>query len=275
MTTSDVAVREDSPTVVSFLRNNQQMLSESLPAHLSSDRFVRLALTAMRKTPDLQRCTPQSFVGSLLTASALGLEPEVAGECYLVPYDTKYRDETGRERKRLEAQLIIGYQGVAKLFWQHPLARHLEAEAVHEADYFDWQKGTNPYLHFKPAAGGRGPVVAYYAVGGLSTGATEFVVLTPTEVQALRRGKVGTKGDIPDPQRWMERKTVLKQLLKLLPKSVMLAQALRVDEQLGTSLAAASAARAITQGEVMADLPPTPDDPGDTEIAGPLIPPAQ
>lgn len=254
-----VQTTEARQTVVEFIKGHSQMIAESLPQHLSSERFVRLALTSMRKTPKLQECSPQSFIGALLTASALGLEPDVAGECYLVPYNDR--------RRGMETQLIVGYQGVAKLFWQHPMARHLEAEAVHEQDVFDWQKGTDAYLKFRPASGDRGKVIAYYALASLSNGATEFVVLTPNEVKLLRGGKEGTSGDIPDPQRWMERKTVLKQLLKLLPKSVLLAQALRVDEQTGSSLAAAGAAKAITQGEVMADLPAIPSEPEPPDAA--------
>lgn len=260
-----VQTTEPRNTVVAFIKNHTQMLSESLPQHLSSERFVRLALTAMRKTPKLQVCTPESFIGALLTASALGLEPDVAGECYLVPYDDRRKGIT-------ECQLIVGYQGVAKLFWQHPMAKHLEAEAVHENDVFDWQKGTDPFLRFRPASGDRGKVIAYYALAGLSNGASEFVVLSPDEVQILRGGKVGTKGDIADPQRWMERKTAVKQLLKLLPKSVILAQALRVDEQVGSSLAAAGAAKAIVHGEVMGELPPVPGDTPTDEPDGPMFP---
>lgn len=255
-----VQPEEARQTVVEFIKGHSQMIAESLPQHLSSERFVRLALTSMRKTPKLQECSPQSFIGALLTASALGLEPDVSGECYLVPYKDRVRG--------METQLIIGYQGVAKLFWQHPLAQHLEAEAVYANDVFDWQKGTNSFLRFRPASGERGDLIAYYALAGLANGATEFVVLSPKEVAVLRGGKVGPKGDIADPQRWMERKTALKQLLKLLPKSVLLTQALRVDEQVGSSLAAAGAAKAITKGEVMADLPPTPAEPD-----GPMIPP--
>ena len=187
--------------------------------------MARLLLTAVRQTPKLAQCDPQSFAGAVLTASALGLEPNLTGEAYLIPY--------GRE-----CQLVIGYQGLVKLFWQHPLAAHVDAQAVYQGDEFDYAYGLDPFLRHKPAPGGtnRGDVIAYYAVAALKTGAKTFLVMTPEEVKALRGGKVGPSGKIADPQRWMERKTVLRQLFKTLPRSTDLNAALASDEVAGSTL---------------------------------------
>ena len=216
--------------------------------------MARLALTVVRKTPLLSQCTPQSFAGALLTAAALGLEPGVNDEAYLVPY---------RDKKKgiVEAQLIIGYQGMAKLFYQHPLAQNLDAQVVYENDEFDYEMGTAQYLRHKPALSDRGKIVAYYAVAKLTTGATAFTVLSPQEVKTLRRGKVGTSGDIPDPQHWMERKTVLRQLIKLLPKSANLITAAASDERAGSEL---YRDRMLEKGGPAA-IEPAPADSGEDE----------
>jgi len=198
-------------------------MQRALPKHMDADRMARIALTVLRKTPALQQCTPESFMGALLTASQLGLEFGAANEAYITPYSR-------------EAQLIIGYQGYAKLFYQHPLARFLDSQAVYANDAFDYGYGTEPFLTHKPARGDRGELVCFYAVAGLTTGATQFVVLSPAEVRALRGGKVGSSGGIADPQRWMERKTAIRQVLKLLPKSPTLAQAMVADEVTRTDL---------------------------------------
>ena len=195
------------------------MIAEALPKHLDSGRFTRLALTTLRKTPQLQQCAPESFIGALLTASALGLEPDVNGECYLVPY-------------KRECTLIIGYQGISKLFWQHPLSDRLSAEYVCANDHFEFRKGTDPFIDHRPAIGDRGPVVAYYAIVGLKNGATWFDVFTPAQIKALR-GQV-RKGSIADPEHWMERKTALKQVLKLAPKATSLGQVQAFDEKPGS-----------------------------------------
>ncbi len=240
-----------APTIASFITTLQPEIARALPKHLDADRIARLALTVVRQTPGLASCKPESFAGALLTAAALGLEPGVSGEAYLVPYGQ-------------ECQFIPGYQGLTKLFYQHPAARHIDAQAVHERDSFDYAYGLDPFLTHKPAIGERGEVIAYYAVASLNNGARAFVVLSPQEVKALRGGKVGPSGKIADPMRWMERKTALKQLLKTLPKSTALNLALAADEVNGSTLrnrqlAEAGVAGAIEAPELPAEAPPGVD----------------
>jgi recombination protein RecT len=227
--------QEQPPTVAGMIQSLRPELARALPKHMDADRLARIALTLVRRDAmeaaktgrrdTLAGCSPESFAGCLLTAAALGLEPGIGGEAYVVPYGK-------------EATLIVGYQGLAKLYFQHPLAKHLDAQAVREADEFDYAYGLEPFLRHKPARGDRGPVVYYYAVASLSTGASAFVVLTPDEVKALRAGKVGPQGKIADPMDWMGRKTALRQLVKLLPKSATLVRALDVDERPGSELRA-------------------------------------
>lgn len=214
-----------APTIAQVITQMQGEIARALPKHMDADRMARLALTVVRRTPQLAETTPASFAGALLTASALGLEPGVNDEVYLVPY--------GRE-----CQLIIGFKGMTKLFYQHPMAKHIDAQVVYEHDDFDYQYGTNPYLVHKPARGDRGAVECYYAVASLSNGATAFVVLSPEDVKALRQGKVGPdpRFKAGDPMRWLERKTAIRQLVKILPQSTTLAAAAEADERTGTDL---------------------------------------
>lgn len=224
--------QQDRPTVARMIQSLVPEISRAVPKGMDGDRLARLALTTLRKTPKLAQCTPESFAGSLMTAAGLGMEPNTpTGECYLVPYEDK-------QRRVVEAQLIIGYQGFTKLFYQHPLAASIDAQAVFERDEFDYAYGSAPYLTHKPAREpvDRGEIIYYYAVATLTNGGGKFVVLTPDEVKALRSGREGPSGKIADPQRWMERKTAVRQLLKLLPRSTELNRALAVDEQVGSAL---------------------------------------
>lgn len=232
---TDIELPSDrQPSVAAFIKQLTPEIQRALPRGMDATRMARLALTVVRQSEiaakksgkpaqSLANCDPQSFAGALLTASALGLEPGVNGEAYLIPY-------------RGECTLVIGYQGMAKLFWQHPLAQHLDAQAVRRRDSFDFALGLDPYLVHKPARGDRGDVTDFYAVAALTTGARHFVVLTVDEVRELRKGRVGSQGDIPDPMHWMERKTALRQLVKLLPKSATLAVAMSMDERSGSDL---------------------------------------
>ena len=54
----------------------KQQVALALPKHMTADRFVRVALTALLKTPKLQDCTPESVIQCMLNCSALGLEPD-------------------------------------------------------------------------------------------------------------------------------------------------------------------------------------------------------
>lgn len=231
-TTSEVATTNGQPGIAGFIQRCVPEIERALPRHLNADRLARLALTEVRKTPKLGACTPQSFAGALLTAAALGLEVGTTGEAYLVPYEHR----RGALAGTVECQLQVGYQGYTKLFYQHPLAADIDAQAVHEHDDFDFTYGTAKFLRHRPARGDRGPVIYYYAVAELSTGASHFVVLTPDEVKVLRGGKTGPSGNIDDPQRWMERKTAIRQCLKMLPKSTTLSGAIVAEDRTGTEL---------------------------------------
>lgn len=249
MSTEIDRISEKARPVAQFIERLRPEIARALPKHLDGDRIARLALTVVRQSirqagggKSLADCSPESFAGSLLTAAALGLEPGVNQEAYLVPY-------------KGECTLIVGYQGLAKLFWQHPLAKHLDAHAVHEHDDFDYAYGLGQYLRHKPARGDRGVITDYYAVAELSTGASAFVVLSTDEVKALRGGKSGPSGQIADPMHWMERKTALRQLVKLLPKSTNLNAAIAVDEHKGSTLLERGVPQAIGDGAMEA-LPP-------------------
>jgi recombination protein RecT len=221
-----------------------------------TDRLVRIAISAARSSEMMQRATPLSLAGALMTAAVLGLEVNTpTQEAYLVPYQNRRAPKVDGEFQ-VEAQLIVGYQGFVKLHRQHPSAGDIYAEAVYPEDDFHYAKGTNPYIHHvpKPEARAEGSEPThYYAVAQLANGATPFVVLTAAEVRKLRKGKVGPSGDIEDPQRWMERKVPLKQLTKLLPKSTEMSLAVAADEEGGTELY-----RQRVQAE-RADQPPALD----------------
>ena len=204
-------------TVQSLVRDNWQAIAQSLPSTMDPKRFARLVFNSVRRTPKLAQCTATSLVGSLLASSVLGVEVDTPlGEAYLVPYGS-------------DAQLIIGYQGIVKLYRQHPMAGSVSSGWVGERDRLEYAYGTKPFLNHFPALGDRGAPVAVWASYTLKDGTTDFVVLSMDEVRELR-GKV-KKGDIADPQQWMARKTALKQVLKLAPKSTQLAAALVIDEQ--------------------------------------------
>ncbi|MFZ2445727.1 MAG: recombinase RecT [Syntrophobacteraceae bacterium] len=103
-------------------------LQRALPNNMNADRMARLALTLIRQKPALAQCNPMSFLGALMSASALGLEPNLVGHAYIVPY-------------KRETTLIVGYKGMLELVRRsgevigNPVARLVYANDIFELEY--------------------------------------------------------------------------------------------------------------------------------------------
>ncbi len=245
-----VATQEKKMDIATFIRNQIDELGNALPSFITPERFVRIAVTATRLNPKLTRCTQMSILGALFQSAQLGLEPNVEGQAYLIPYDnTKYVN--GKKVVVTECQFQIGYKGYIDLFYRHGTALTLDMHTVYENDIFEYTYGTNPYLKHCPTLKDRGEVIGYYAVATLKNGGSIFKVMSKEE--CIEHGKTHSKCYITkewDSDRrcyvnvtphfapsspWakdlnaMCKKTVLIQLAKLLPKSVELQKALAMD----------------------------------------------
>ena len=77
-------------TIFDVIERGKSQFAAALPKHLSSERFVRIAITSIRQNPGLAPCTQESLLGALMTVAQLGLEPGgVLGQCYLIPFKNK------------------------------------------------------------------------------------------------------------------------------------------------------------------------------------------
>ncbi len=260
--TGNGAVEKSQPTTAQFLASMAPEMARAVPKHLNPDRLARIVLTEVRRTPLLAQCTLESFGGAVMTCAQLGLEPGATGEAYLLPFKNS---RTGN----FEAQLVVGYQGMAKLFWQSPIAKSLDAQVVYSNDYFEYEYGLAPKLIHRPVLNDRGEPIAYYAVATTTTGGSAFVVLSRADVEKIRkRSKAKDAGPWQTDYDAMSRKTAVRQLFKLLPKSPELARAVAHDETVRTELApeALDASPAYIEAEVVD--PQTgeiaPDDDGPT-----------
>lgn len=243
--------QEKKVDMATFIRNQIGELGNALPSFISPERFVRVAVTAVRLNPKLGECTQASFLGALFQAAQLGLEPNVEGQAYLIPYsNTKYVN--GRKTKVLEAQFQIGYKGYIELFYRHGAALTIDMHTVYENDRFEYQYGTNGYIKHCPVLKDRGEPIAYYATATLRNGGTAFKVMSKEE--CIEHGQTHSKCYIT--MEWSDlenkyvkvdepyfepsspwakdlnamcKKTVLIQLAKVLPKSVELQKAIAMD----------------------------------------------
>ncbi|MCV7424381.1 recombinase RecT [Mycobacterium yunnanensis] len=222
--TAAVAKTNDKPTLAQLIEQMKPEIGRALPKHMNPERMARIATTVLRQTPALARCTPESFLGALMTSSQLGLEPGPTGEAYLVPYGTV-------------CTFIPGYRGLIKLARNSGQLVDIWAEVVYENDTFKYTLGLRRDLQHEPAAGERGKPIYVYAAAQLKDGGTPFVVMTYTEVEAIRaRSKAGRNGPWVTDWNAMAKKTLVKQLAKWLPLSAEFTSATVLDGTVRTDV---------------------------------------
>lgn len=217
--------KKGEPSLTQLIQQMKPEIAKALPRHMDPDRMARIATTVLRQTPALGRCSPESFLGALLTASQLGLEPGPLGEAYLVPYGN-------------QVTFIPGYRGLVKLAWQSDRLKAFNAHVVHENDEFTYEYGLEPTLRHKPALTDRGSVVAVYAAAVFTNGGSVFEVMSVEDVEAIRRrSKASNNGPWKTDWSAMARKTVTKQLAKWMPLSTEFSSAVSRDGTVRTDIA--------------------------------------
>jgi len=226
------AVSNPAPVIPFEQAIETAMLSvkTSIPNHIDFNIALQMFKNLRSKNPALASCTKESLIGAMLTASELGLMP-VNQQVYFIPY-------FNNKKNVMECQLQIGYQGMVDLFYRSDRAVSVDAKAVREKDIFEYDDGLNPMLTYKPCFKGLpGETYGYYAMAKLKDGGIKIVYMTKDEVMAHAKQfckAIDKNGNFTGP--WgtnfdeMGKKTVLKKLFKVLPKSINLEKALEVDE---------------------------------------------
>lgn len=226
----DTAVAKAQPKPIQTLRTMLDkalpQIKLALPRHMSAERMLRVAVTAAQRTPDLLKCDPLSFVGAVVQASQLGLEPDgILGHAYLAPFNNR---KTGRK----EVQLIAGYRGLIDLARRSGHVATISSHVVHERDKFDFAYGLEDRLEHVPHMDGdKGDPRCVYAVARLRDGGYAFDVMTVDEIERIRKSSKSANGDAWS-NHWgeMARKTVIRRLMKYLPLSPELQKAVALDE---------------------------------------------
>lgn len=237
--------RQPMKPLKTLIEEASKELGRALPEHMRAERLVRIALTNIRMVPDLARCSPESFLGALFTAAQLGIEP-IAGRAYLLPFYNSKKKPDGTWHKVLEAQFVMGYRGLAELFYRHEKAIMLNWGTVKQNDEFEAEFGTNAFLRHRMAADERGETVGFYVIADLGAAKPfHYMKLAECLEHGRKHSKTfdkkaknpdGSFGAFYDNSPWatnrdaMCLKTVLIQLCKVLPLSFELQRAIEQDE---------------------------------------------
>ena len=215
-----------------YIKQMENEIKKALPSVITPERFTRIVLSALSANPKLQECTPQSFLGAMMTAAQLGVEPNTPlGQAYLIPYFN------GKE-KRLECQFQLGYKGIMDLAYRSGDVSTIQAHAVYENDEFAFEFGLDPKLRHIPAKSDRGAPTHFYAVFRTKDGGYGFEVMSIDDVRqhAQKYSKAFSSGPWQSNFEEMAKKTVLKKVLKYAPLKSDFVRGLSADETIKTEV---------------------------------------
>lgn len=183
----------------------QQQFAAALPKHLTTERFCRVAITALSKTPKLQECTQASFFKCLLDLAAMGLEPD-GRRAHLIPYGK-------------EATLVIDYKGLVELVRRSGDVVKIHADVVCENDTFEHSMG-EVKVHTYDLRKDRGEPYAAYAQVTLRDGSVQAEIMSKADIEKIRaKSKAGKSGPWVDHWEEMAKKTAFRRLTKWLTLS--------------------------------------------------------
>jgi recombination protein RecT len=208
------------PTIREYLSGEgfAAEVAKVLPAVCTPQRFTRVALTTLTRTPKLAQCDQASFFRCLFDLAQWGLEPD-GRRAHLIPFENRKRGVT-------ECQLIIDYKGLVELVYRSGVVSSIHADVVRRGDVFVYNLGEISqhvpwFLRVddgKPKAAGE--VYAAYARCVLKDGATKTEVLSHDEIDGIRkRSRAAQSGPWVSDWAEMAKKTAFRRLSKWLPLS--------------------------------------------------------
>lgn len=232
---ANVAVAKNpTKSMQAYVKSMEGEIAKALPSVITPERFTRMVLSAISTNPKLAECTPKSFLGAMMVAAQLGVEPNSGlGQAYILPF---------RNHGVMEAQFQLGYKGLLDLAYRSGEVTIVQAHAVYENDTFEYELGLDPKLIHKPATANRGKAVAYYAMFKTKSGGYGFEVMSREDVESHARKYSRSYSSATSP--WqsdfdgMAKKTVLKQALKYAPLKSDFVRGVVQDGSIKTEIAA-------------------------------------
>lgn len=227
--------------IASYLKEPKisKQLSDTLGRNANS--LITSALTAVTNNYQLRDATPVSVYTSLMKAAALNLtvDPNL-GLAYLVPY-------RNNKQKVTEAQLQIGYKGLVQLSLRSGQIRSVNTGVIYKSEFLGFNKITGEFKIDDSIIPDEenDEVAGYFACITLINGGEmkQFMPLSKVIAHASKHSKSYQNDQKLGPnEKWkaspwttdfdaMAEKTVLKSVLKYVPMSLEMQEAVSADEQ--------------------------------------------
>lgn len=219
------AVAKRAP-LVEVVQKRADQINPFLPKGVTLDAIGQAVQMMAVKQPDLLNCTPSSLVIGISRGLRAGLE---LGETWhLLTFKNKELSQQ-HGRDIFECTGVADYKGLAQLMIASGAVRYVDAQVVREGDEFAFALGLDKTLTHRPSSK-RGPITHAYVVLTLPFGVKDFHVMSIEEIDAIRLSKSRSwkHGACPD---WYAKKTVIRQIAKLMPKDKRMLAVMRAVEQ--------------------------------------------
>lgn len=215
---TQVATTSKNPIVIlqTGVQARQAEIAKALPGHISADKFIRTAQTAIALTRNIEKANAGSLLAACSKAAADGLILDGREAALVVDYqgDVQYRPMM---------------RGLLKLAYNSGQISKISVQIVCEKDEFEYILGDDERIvHKVNMREARGSAYAVYATATLKDGAVIREVMTTEQINkirdrsdAYRAHKAGKIKSTPWSTDWeeMARKTVFRRLSKYLPSS--------------------------------------------------------
>lgn len=210
--TKDV-VTSFTATIEKYEKKNLAELLEG--SSMTPAQFKQIVINELKRSEKLQEAflkNPASLFASILHCAEMGLNPsQMVGEFYFIPFKDSITP-------------ILGYKGLLTLLMRSSKVKKIWSEVVYEDDDFEYELGLEPKLLHTPnhfSVRNSKNIKCIYACAKIDNEVI-FKVMFKNEIQnIINMSKVPNDlffNDKKDPEQWMAKKTVLKQLAKLMPK---------------------------------------------------------
>lgn len=181
MSQSTTEEKKVQPTIQQLVSSDtyKKQFKNALPKYITPERYVRVLLTILTRTPKLQKCTQSSLMACFMDCAQMGLEPN-GRDAHLIPYNE-------------ECKFIPDYKGLVKLARNSGEVSDIHADVVCENDEFSYSYGSDAHLTHKPALTNRGKVTCAYSFVKLKDGSLSFEVMNIEEIYSTRDRSEGWK----------------------------------------------------------------------------------
>lgn len=225
----NIVLKSDNDLKVFLATNYMAQIKNFFGDEKQAMKFLSSVMADVQKNPKLIECEGSTLINSYMTMAQLGLMPSgISGEAYVLPY---------KKGPVMQAQFQLGYQGIITLFYRAG-GTGIRAELIRKNDRFEYVNGQISHtIDILKSNAERGDVVGAYAIANVN-GQEIAKAMNLEDIIAFGKNfsKSFSSEYSPwntknDPEGWMYKKTVLKQLAKMLPKNETIYKAIEEDNQ--------------------------------------------